>query len=386
MAERLPDDIHELVDLVREANESPENVRRQSLWEHWGPTTDRGSSDGLAFPITIEPEAPLWADILEFSLVAFYQDPAEYLRRNLQMMLYRLEHWREDTPVEKRIRVWMGVSLEASLFGATTHYGEGNCPWLGPPIAASPEALLDLPRPDFRTSGLMPHAHRMYGEIRELLPDDFDVDFPDWERSPFGVCVHLRGTEDMLVDLIQDPDLARDQVQFVADCRMQFATDRAEFLGRPVEPGVLLNDEVNGDLFPPALYEQLILPAEKQLGGFQGIRYWHSCGKVTDFVELVHEIPGLEVFHVSPRTEEAPAAEAMADKALQVCLDPVADVQRASDEHITGRIGQIISDCSPTPFTIRADGLHTIDTLERELGAIDHWLELALAAREEAGS
>ncbi|MBS3821172.1 MAG: hypothetical protein KGY81_05360 [Phycisphaerae bacterium] len=376
---QAPKDILDLIDRFKAAERSEKNRRKRARWRGWP-----GRLDEPGFPVTIEPEAPMWSDILGFDLVGFYLDPEEYLRRNLQMALYRFDRWDEDTPLERRIRIWMGVSFEASLFGAQTRYAEHECPWIsGGPVIADETAFESLALPDFFTSGLMPRAHEFYDRIRRMLPEDFEVDFPDWERSPFGVCNHIRGTENLLVDIVQEPQFANRQISFMTECRKRWASDRAEFLGRDVEPGVLLNDEVNGELFPPTMYEEFILPGEIDLGRFQGITYWHSCGNVTGFLGLIRRVPGLEVFHVGPRTDITAAASEMEGLALQVCLDPVADIQRGDEHHITGRLRHIASACQSKPFTIRADGLHTIDTLDRELGQIDAWLDLAKAVREE---
>lgn len=43
---------------------------------------------------------------------------------------------------------------------------------------------------------------------------------------------------------------------------------------------------------------------------------------------------------------------------------------------------EIFTACEGLAFTIRAGGLHTIDTLERELEAVDRWLESARRVRE----
>lgn len=375
-----PKDILDLVDRFDAAERSEKNQSKRARWHGWPRQLDEPGG----FPLTIEPEAPMWGDILGFDLVRFYKDPEEYLRRNLEMALFRFDRWDEDTPLERRIRIWMGVSFEASLFGARTRYGERQCPWLsGPPVVSNEACFERLERPDFRASGLMPRAHEFYGHIRRILADDFEVDFPDWERSPFGVCNHLRGTENLLVDMVQQPPFARRQIDFMTDCRKGWASDRAAFLGREVEPGVLLNDEVNGELFPPPMYEEFVLPGEIELGEFQGITYWHSCGKVTDFLELIRQVPGLEVFHVGPRTDITTAARRMEGTALQVCLEPVTDVQRADDRHIAERLRHIATACGGKAFTIRADGLHTIGALEMELAAIDHWLDMARAVRDE---
>ncbi|MFP4053260.1 MAG: uroporphyrinogen decarboxylase family protein [Phycisphaerae bacterium] len=375
-----PPDILDLVERFRLVEQSDTNRRRQVLWHRW----PREASGPPAFPITIEPEAPMWADILGFGLIRFYQDPEEYLRRNLQMALYRFDRWGDDTPLEKRIRIWMGVNFEASLFGAETRYSDTECPWItGGALIDSEEDFDALSRPDFQTSGLMPRAHEMYRRIREMLPDDFAVDFPDWERSPFGVCNHIRGTENLLMDMVAEPRFAARQVEFMTACRKQWVARRAEFLGIELPPGVLLNDEVNGELFGPDLYEQFALPSEVAIGRFQGVTYWHSCGNATAFLPLIRRVPGLEIFHVGPRTDVDAAGREMTGLALQVCMDPMQDVQRADETHVRQRIGHIMEACRGKAFTVRADGLHTVDTLERELKAIDQWLSAASAAREE---
>jgi len=380
MMNKTPDDIRELIDRYRVIVHSEKNRRNRALWADWPAV----SGEGAPFPITIEPEAPMWGDILGFGLTRFYNDAAEYVRRNLQICLWRFERWDENTPLELKIRIWMGVSFEASLFGARTGYSEHECPWLiGGPVVGGREDLDRLGPPDFRTSGLMPKAHELYERIVEMLPEDFEVEFPDWERSPFGVCNHLRTTENFLVDMLQDPEFAHRQIEFMTACRKQWIGERAAFLGREVEPGVLLNDEVNGELFPPWMYESFALPGEIELGRDQGVTYWHSCGDVTDFLPLIRRIPGLEVFHVGPVTDVAAAARQMDGMALQVCLDPMRDVQRTDDESIRRRMRGIVAACRRRAFTVRADGLHTISTLQRELSVIDHWFDVAREVRDE---
>ncbi len=384
----LPDTMDDLLGGVREAEGSQKNRRNFRLWgqpqdvgqEHWHglPQQDR------PFPITVDPEGPMWADILDFSLKRFYTDPTEYLRRTLQKDLYRFRRWDANTCIERKVAIWLGVGFEPSLFGVEVTYQDRVSPWIAKrPVINSREDLDALEMPDFRSSGLMPLAHRFYEEMGELLPEDFSAEFPDWQRSPFGVCCHLRGMDNFLMDMVQEPEFARAQLRFVTECRKRWRQERARFLGEPLGSGVLYNDEVNGQVFPPRLYEDLVLPGETELGELAGIVYWHSCGDTTEFLELIRRIPGLQMFHVGPWTDVSRAAEVMEGMALQVCLNPVKDVQRADEEHIRARIENICDVCRGKPFTIRADGLHTIDTLARELQSIDRWLEIALNVREQ---
>lgn len=374
-------EIPELLDRVRAAEVSDKNARNREIWDGGTDETDLPGAGDVP-PITVEPEAPLWTDVFDFSLADFYTTPEVYLRRALQIMLYKFDRWDENTVVDRRIDLWMGVSLEPSLFGMKTVYREKECPWISEePVIGDPADLKNLTEPDFESDGIMSTVISMYEGIRELLPEDFSVSFPRWERSPFGVCNYLRGTENIMMDLIQNPDFLREMVDFVTECRKSWVRQRADYLGTDVQPGVLLNDEVNGNMFRPELYQQCILPGEVELGEFQGIWYWHSCGNVTDFAEYIRQIPGLRMFHVSPWTELERAVEVMDDKVLQICFDPLEDIQRASEEHIEEQLSGIFETCQGRAFTLRADGIHNLDHVERELAAVDSWLETARAVR-----
>lgn len=382
------DTISRLMDRIREAEESDKNRRNLELWggkpsvgqDHW-----RGRpAPGDTFPVTIEPEVPMWAKILDFSVKRFYTEPREYLRRNLEMALWRFDRWDENTCIGRDITIWLGVTFEVSLFGIETIYQEDVSPWISKTaLLKEAEDLKALQKPDFWESGLMPLAHRFYEEIGELLDDDFSVEFPDWGRSPFSICTHLRGTEGFLTDMLVDREFAHNQLEFVTECRKEWLKDRVEFLGEELEPGDLYNDEVNGELFAPRLYEQFILPTEIELSEFQGgIAYWHSCGDTTDFCPLIDRIPDLDMFHVSPWADIEEVVRLMGgDHPLEVCLDPLRDVQRPEAGHQRKHLERIRSACQGTAYTVRADGLHVIDNLERELKAIDDWLECALQVR-----
>lgn len=383
-------DVPELLDRVREAETSEKNARNRRMWggagEDGEKTAGQGQLPGAGDPppITVEPEAPLWTDVFEFSLADFYTNPEVYLRRALQIMLYKFSRWDENTVVERTVDLWMGVSLEPSLFGMETVYRDKACPWISEkPVIDQPADLAELSKPDFETAGIMPTVISMYEELRQLLPDDFSVTFPRWERSPFGVCNYLRGTENVMMDLVKDPEFVRKMVDFVTDSRKKWTRERAQYLGTEVQPGVLLNDEVNGNMFRPQLYEKLILPHEVELGDFQGIWYWHSCGNVTDFLKSIRKISGLRMFHVSPWTNLERAAEVMNDKVLQICFDPLKDVQRASEDHIRDHLNHIINTCQGRAFTLRVDGIHNVDNVERELAAVDRWVEIALDMRQK---
>jgi uroporphyrinogen-III decarboxylase len=127
------------------------------------------------------------------------------------------------------------------------------------------------------------------------------------------------------------------------------------------------------------MYREFILPYEMELARFHGgVTYWHSCGNTTVFVEDIHELPGLEMFHVSPWSDLQHAVEVMGGKiALDVNLDPMEDVLQCEAEQMERRLRDIINTCGDIPFCIRADAFQIIHGVQKDLAKIKLWAQVA---------
>ena len=188
----------------------------------------------------------MWGAILGFKVDEFYTNPLTYLIYQLKMMIYRYEHWSDETCIGKEIPIWLGAPFESSLFGGKTIYAEDASPWLDrEPVIKSEEDLDRQEFPDFYQSGLMPIAHQYYEVIGELIDDDFNVTFPEWGRSPFGVAFHIRRIDNLAIDMATNPEFTHRLMRFITNARKQWVQDRAKFLDMNVEKGNLYNDEVN---------------------------------------------------------------------------------------------------------------------------------------------
>jgi len=380
-------DLSALMDSVREIAGSEENQQKDRLWapestdakDHWrGTPRPYGEIHGA--PFTVEPEFPLWAKTIGFDMVEFYTNPDCYLENTLKIAIYRHQHFKESTPVGKTIGIWLGATLESTLFGAQTIYRADASPWLDRTQAIRDETdLAALPAPDFFRSGLMPLAHRYYERIGELLEDDFSVTFPEWGRSPFGVAFHLRLIENLAMDMLDHPGFVHRLMRFITDARKQWWRDRSKFLDHPIEPANLYNDEVNCPTLSPALYEEFALPYEQELSEFHGgIGYWHSCGDTTKLLELIDRIPNLGMFHVGPWTDLRRSVEVFgARHALEICLNPVEDVQMADADQMRAKLRGIVATCGDIAYTVRADGLQDLHGVQHELTRIRAWIDLA---------
>jgi len=379
--------IKKLTAKIEELVGSSRNQRIMNVWktqnytakDHW-----RGiplSSTTLeTIPFTVEPELPMWAELLEFDVENFYTDPSSYLESTLRMMIYRFEHFEDFTCIEKTIPIWLGTTLESSLLGSKTIFVKGESPWIDrEPIIKDYEDLDKLNYPDFHKSGLMPLVHRMYGEISELVQSNYTVVFPEWARGPLGVAMHIRGWENLLSDMVLNPDFVHRLMRFITDARKEWIKERAGFLGRKVDRGNLYNDEVNCPTISPQQYEEFVLPYEVELSEFHGgITYWHSCGDTTKLLDLIRKIPSIEMFHIGPWTDLRQAKRVFGkDTALEKCLMPTEDIQRASEREMEEKLDNIRTVLDGTSYTIRADGLQVINSVDTDMIVIKQWIEVA---------
>ncbi len=398
------------MDQVREIHESPENQARALYWqivphERWEPALIRtlprppsfppnpSTSSGHRFggderggdkiPFVVEPALTMWSEILGFDIEAYWHDPLTYLTAQLEMKVYHARHFKDDTFIDKSFRLLFAMLLEGSVLGVPYGFSDEGYPWIdytSPPIGDEQD-LNALEMPDFFQGGIMPSVHRFYSEMREALDDDFLVRFPDWIMGPFGVACELRGFEQFLMDLILNQELAQQLLRFIVEARKSWQRQCDGFLGIERTRGVLGNDDVYCPNLSPALYRDLVLPLEVELGEhYSGISYWHSCGDTTKLLDDIACIPVMDLFHCGPWTDVAEACRVMGSRGvpLEVCVEPVDKVQRAStaeQRHYLQDIAAQIPD--NVACYIKVDSLEIIRDLPTELAAIQSWVDVA---------
>ena len=190
---------------------------------------------------------------------------------------------------------------------------------------------------------------------------DIKVMFPVTLRSPFSVAIMLRGFENLLIDMYDDPEFFDDLMAAITQYHKDYAKARADFLGEPMPKFYLFNDEISTPTLSDRLYREKILPYEVELAKFAGgIRYWHSCGVSTAFYESVASIPGLQMMHVGPWSDVAKAAEVFGAKdiPLEICLNSVEDIYEKNGQEMRQKLLSIKEACDgKVRYQVRADGL-----------------------------
>ena len=383
--QRLQEQVRRIVDSRDQGNSNLRGTDDASLMgvSHW-----RGVplqwDESKRIPYVIELENSLWAQVLGFDLGKYYTDPATYLEAQLRMIIYKYE-WRDHTSFSKTIPLWLGSPFEPSMFGVEVISEPGQDPWIGKtPVVKEYGDIARLAHPDFRKSGLMPAAHRLYEGIAELLDDDFRVIFPKWNRSPFAVALHTRGIDNILVDMLSEPEFAQELIDFMVEARLHWERERAAFLGQDLTKCDIANDEVNCPLLSPRLYKECVLPGEKRISQCHGgIAYWHSCGNITELVSLIAQIPNLDMVSVSGWTDLRTAVMEFGRRgiAMEICLHPVRDLQVGTAEHLQQKLLEIKNICTQNnvcpSVVVRASGFQVFKSVADTLGSVKRFLTVA---------
>jgi len=214
--------------------------------------------------------------------------------------------------------------------------------------------LESLKLPDFYHSGLAPVAHQMYSYLKEVVDDDFNVIFPEWDSGPFGIASHVRGIINLCIDMIEDPQFVHRLMEFVLESKMEWSMKRAQLLGIPIKPCYLVNDDINIPIISPNAYKNFVLPYEKKISKFhKGVDCWHSCGKIDPVLPCIKQIPNLKMIHVSHLTCLEKSVEIIGrDHIIEIVLDPINDVEKATPQQMENKLRQIKSMCQGLHFTV----------------------------------
>lgn len=368
---------------------SERNQANYLKWDHalkWERDNWRARPLGRGL-LVIDPDRPFFAQVLGFDLKAYYRSPAAHLRDWLHLNIFKFEHFNDDSYYAPVYRPWWGVVTEASLFGAEVLYREDRDLWIGSPPLLEEKGNLDrLRTPDFFSSGLMPMIHETCSYAERALSDRVEVVFPTWARGPLSTAMQLRGMDNLLMDMVDDPSFVHELMRFITDSRKAWLAARAQFLDQPIQRGLLFNDEVGAPIISPRHYRKFVLPYEIELADYQGgIYYWHSCGDTTAFLADIATIPGLKLFHCGPHTSVTEAARRFPTGVdLEVCLQDVRDVYQASDEQIRANLLRIRNETGDHRYYVRSDGYYVWTTPEADLASIRRLVEITAEGQPTA--
>jgi uroporphyrinogen decarboxylase len=147
-------------------------------------------------------------------------------------------------------------NVEAEALGCKVVYFEdtNDCPGIVEPIVDSPAALRSLGIPDPARDARMPVyldvAHRLGREIGDSVIVRGAV------TGPYSMAAELVGAEKFVLLTVEDPEFAREVIEFCARVTVEFGK---AFLERGVEP-IIFDSRATPTLASPRVVKNLLLP------------------------------------------------------------------------------------------------------------------------------
>jgi hypothetical protein len=341
-------------------------------------------------PVVADFEFPLWARVLNFNVKEFYTNPLTYLEKQLEMSLYRYNVLNDDSGLGRTIAIWLGVNYEASILGCRSVYPENYDPYTDRSflIVEDEESLkkFEAKEIDFRNDGILSLAHEFYSRIKEILPSDWNVIFPDWVIGPFGIGIFLRGYQNILFDLEAAPEFFVKMLDIVSNKMIEYSTKRAKFLGVEVEKFNLHNDDVNNLNLSNAVYSKLIFPVENKLSSFYGgFQYWHSCGDVENFIDDILNFKNLKMVDCSGWNNLDLFLDAFNKKGItgigiEKRFNPVKDIIGADDKSIRERIKGLYDDLERSKglnINFKIDGIGGTDAFRENSKSVMKFIRIS---------
>ena len=331
--------LRDLATRVAEIAADPYNDERRQWWFR------HNDLSPVRPMVLVFPEGS-WEELLPQSTMRL-EDP--FWRRQewyLRHKIYRWEHLRDDNVIEPSIEV--GPPRGATGWGVQTGMrpsGLSRGASAYNPAFRSPEDFAMMQRPRFEVDRATKR------EIEEQMGDVFgDIIQFRWKRSPgidtslVGHVCHLRGLQQVMMDMVDRPEWLHEVFTFLTDNTQRLldeleASGELELMDGEDYPGsggtcythdlpapdfggtVRLKDvwgfaeSQEYTLVSPRMYDEFGLRYQAPLVARYGLNCCGCCEDITDKLDLIIErIPRLRRISISPWTDVAVAAEKLQDR------------------------------------------------------------------------
>jgi len=190
-----------------------------------------------------------------------------------------------------------------------------------------------------------------------------------WVEGPCAESCDLRGINSFMVDLLDDPDFARDLLAYVFENAMAFAR-----LQKDAGAEIMGVGDAASSLVGPELYAEYILDWQKRyvetLHGMGLLVRLHICGNTTPILEMLREIPAdiLDLDFMVPMDR---ARAAVGDgRLLSGNIDPVRVLQNGRPADVVRGLAACWSAVGQHHYAVNAGCEVTRDTPDENLAAM----------------
>jgi MtaA/CmuA family methyltransferase len=247
---------------------------------------------------------------------------------------------------------------ETSAFGASVEFSGNNNP-VCEPLITSIDDLDLLKNPDVHKSGRTLDRILAAGYYKKLLGDDTPI--IGWIEGPLAEAADLTGVNNVLVDILMEPDFVRRLMEICLITAKDFAKAQVEVGCLVIGIGDALCSQID-----PETYGSFVLPLHQELIGFihdiGAFTKLHICGDITHLLPFLAHTK-TDILDLDWMVDFNIAREACKNDVI-LCgnLDPVSVVQKQSPEKISLESGRLAKSLSDTRFILSAGCEITRDT------------------------
>lgn len=238
---------------------------------------------------------------------------------------------------------------ETSGFGGEVIYSPDDVPECTRRPLAETMDLSVLAAPDPESSERM--LDRVQA-VEALARKGQDYSILGWVEGPAAESATLRGTENLFMDLMEEPEFCADLMDRCVDVGLAFARAQLERGADTIGIGDAVVSQVS-----PDIYGELIRPRQVRL--MQGIQEMggrvrlHICGNTTHLLDQFAGLP-IDILDVDHLVDLKAARQAMGPSmVLAGNLDPVAGVMQGTPASIRQALAEMVT-AAGQPYCVNA--------------------------------
>lgn len=285
-------------------------------WERIAKTIRHEEPDQV--PVFLHVTGPFIASFTGVDLYQYYHDPAVMLESQLKVRerFYNLTGIFPD----------LSMAVEPSALGAQLKWTADHTVWIIPCINSQQDVdRLGLPDPE--DAGYMTRSLQTYRYMVQKVGKDVPVSFGT-VHSPWGVAALMRGTSQIMEDLILQPDLIRSLLRKTTDAVIHWLRKMNSEVPSGTFRRILIWDDLSS-FAGPKHFRQFILPVyEEVYGTFPEVaRWYHNDANATSILEGLADA-GIECFHLGNEVDIAGAKRRIGERVALMGNVPPLDVLR----------------------------------------------------------
>lgn len=388
----------------------PETAARRQLWKQ------HNQLEPVRPLLLVFPEGA-WEELLPAASLQCREESARWMERDLRQRLYACEHFQSDNVVEaewivnKTIRS-SGWGLEPRRRPSTAARGS----WAFEPVLQTPADLKKLRIPEISYDAAQ--TERNLAAAQELFGDILTVKLKGISHLSYHLMQQytaLRGLEQMMLDMYEQPDLLHDAMAFFEEGHQSIlrqyeaqnllslnndntyhssggvgytdALPRPGFDPRHVRPADMWASAEAQELalVSPAQHEEFSLRYERRLLAPFGLNGYGCCEDLSRKLDAVLTIPNIRRISIAPSADVDRCAERLQGRAIFSWKpNPAHLVGDFNPERVRAMIRHTIEVAAANGCVLEII-LKDTHTCEQHPERFDQWTQVARELVETAG-